>query len=119
MKRNFLAIICVGLALCFIFGSVSYAAEGGESAGQKMKNFWQRLFGYPAKVTQDSAGVVADAGKKSVDIVANEVKTVGQVTSGEIEKTPNLVTEPVKNTVEATATAVTDTANIPVEAAKE
>ena len=117
MKKNFLAIICVALCLCFMVGAASYAAEG-QSTGTKAKNFWQWLFGYPAQVTKDSASVVADTGKKTADIVANEVKTVGQVTSGEVEKAPELVTEPVKNTAETVATTVQDTAKIPVEAAK-
>lgn len=117
MKKNFSIILCVALCLCFVLSAASFAEE--QSAGTKAKNFWQWLFGYPAKVTKDSTTIVADAGKKSVDVVANEVQTVGKVTSGEVEKTPELVTEPVKNTAEMTKTAVEDTVKMPVEAAKE
>jgi hypothetical protein len=117
MGKRLLSIFCVILALSFIVILESKAAEA-QSCGAKAKNFWQRLFNYPANVTQESANIVADAGKGGVKAVTDEVKTVGQVTSGEICKTPDLVTKPLTTAGETTCKAVQDTANMPCEAAK-
>ena len=119
MGKRLLSIFCVILALSFIVLSFSYAAETQQSVGAKAKNFWQRLFNYPANVTKDTTNIVADAGKGAVTTVANEVKTIGEVTSGNVEKAPELVTEPVKATAEGTYSTVKDTVNMPVDAAKE
>lgn len=117
MNKKVIVYLCMALVICFAFTAVSFAAE--QTSGSQAKSFWQKLFNYPANVTKDSVNTVADAGKKGADVVANEVKTVGQVTSGSIEKTPDLITEPVKNTAEATAQAVVDASQIPTEAAKK
>jgi hypothetical protein len=117
MEKRTISIFCVILALSFIALPL-FAAEN-QCAGEKVKNFWQRLFNYPANVTKDTANIVADAGKGGVKAVTDEVKTVGQVTSGELAKTPDLVTKPLETTGEATYNAVKDTAAMPVEAAKE
>jgi hypothetical protein len=119
MGKRLLSVFCVILALSFVVLSFSYAAETQQSVGAKAKNFWQRLFNYPANVTKDTANIVGEAGKSTVNTVTTEVKTIGQVTSGDVAKTSDLVTEPVKATGEATYNAVKDTANMPVEAAKQ
>jgi hypothetical protein len=115
MGKRLISIFCVILALSFI----ALPLFAAETACVKAKNFWQRLFNYPANVTKDTANIVADAGKSSVQVVTDEVKTVGQVTSGEPCKTPDLVTKPLETTGEAVYKAVKDTAAMPVEAAKE
>lgn len=117
MNKKAIVYLCLALVICFTVTAVSFAAE--QTSGSQAKNFWQKLFNYPANVTKDSVTTVAETGKKGADVVANEVKTVGQVTSGTVEKTPELVTEPVKNTAQATAEAVVETSQIPVEAAKK
>jgi len=115
MRKYFICIACLVMALCILTAAASFAAEEKATA----KTWWQRLFNYPAKVTQDSATIVAETGKKSVDVVANEVKTVGEVTSGDVEKTADLVTEPIKGTVDTATSAVVGTVEMPVKAAEE
>jgi hypothetical protein len=117
MEKKTLNIFCVILALSFIALPL-FAAEK-QCTSEKVKSFWQRLFNYPANVTKDTANIVAEAGKGGVRAVTDEVKTVGQVTSGEIAKTPDLITRPLETTGETTYNAVKDTAAMPVEAAKE
>jgi hypothetical protein len=117
MRKGYIAILCIISVFCLVLASVSYAAEK-ETAATKFKKFWQGLFNYPANVTEKSAGVVADTGKRGTEIMTKEVKTTGQVTSGELAKTKDLVVEPVKWTAEATKDAVERTVKIPVEAAK-
>lgn len=114
MKKSLVIV----LALCLMCASVAYAADQG-SAGKSAKNFWQRLFNYPAKVTDNSASVIAETGKKGTAVVTKEVSTVGQVTSGEFDKAKDLVVEPVKGTAQTAVDAVKDTANIPVKSAQE
>ena len=52
-------------------------------------------------------------------MVANEVSTVGQVTSGDFDKTKDLVVAPVTGTADMTVKAVQETAYVPVKAAEE
>lgn len=106
------------LLLCLVLTGISYAANE-QTAGSKAKNFWQKLFNYPADVTNETAGVITDAATGTTHVVTKEVKTVGQVTSGEFEKTPNLVTEPLVGTAETTKKAVEGTVAVPSKAAKE
>ena len=118
MKKKLSAVTVLALALSIILASASYAAEN-ESFGTKFQNFWRNLFGYPARVTEESASVIADTGKKSVSVVTTEVKRVGEVTSGDIAKTKELVTEPIKGTADTAVAAVEGTSKIPSEAMKD
>jgi len=118
MGKRILYTACALLALCFILSGISYAAEK-EAGGSKMKSFWQKLFNYPAAVTEKSADVVTDTATRGTKVVTKEVERVGEVTSGEVAKTKELVTEPVTGSAETVVEAVKGTANVPVEAAKE
>ncbi len=118
MNKRIFGTIAIILSLSFIIASSSFAVEK-ETTGAKVKSFWQRLFSYPAKATDQSVSVVSETAKSSTTIVTKEVTTVGQVTSGDVAKTKDLVTEPAKGVGDTTYNAVKDTANIPVEAAKE
>ncbi len=118
MVRKSVVVLCVIMSLCFILSGISAAAEQ-KSSCEKAKGFWQKLFNYPANVTNETAGVVTDAAKDTTHVVTNEVKTVGQVTSGSLGKTKDLVTEPVAGTAEAAKKVVEGTVAIPVNANKE
>jgi hypothetical protein len=117
MVKKFAVVVCVVLALCFILNGISAAQE--KTTGEKAKTWWQKLFNYPANVTNETAGVVADAAKGTTNVVTKEVKTIGQVTSGSLDKTKDLVTEPVIGTVDTTKKAVEGTVAIPANANKE
>lgn len=118
MKNKIFVCICVLLAICFTMTGVTYSAEK-ESAGAKMKTFWQKLFNYPANVTKESASVVTDNTTRGTNVVTNAVKTAGQVTSGELDKTKDLITEPITGTAETTVKVVEGVVNVPAAAAKE
>ena len=118
MHKKYIACLCVALAACVALTAVAFAA-GEQTSGQKVKSFWQKLFNYPANVTKDSVNVIADTGKKGAETVVNEVKAVGQVTSGDMDKAQNLVVDHLKGTAETAKTAIEGTANVPVNAAKE
>ena len=118
MTRKLLVVISVMSALCFTLINSSYAQEK-RSAGEKVKSFWQKLFEYPANVTNETAGVVTEAITGTTGVVTKEVKTVGQVTSGSLGKTGDLVTEPLVGTAETTTKVIEDTVTIPIKANKE
>lgn len=118
MKTRLYIYVCVALALCFILTGISYAASQ-ETAGAKAKSFWQKLFNYPANVADESASVVAKTTTRTTSVVTKEVKTLGQVTSGDVNKTKELVTEPITGTAETAYKAVEETVKAPVNAAKE
>ena len=117
MSKKIISLLITVLALCLI-STVSYAAES-ETSGKTVKSFWQKLFNYPAKATEESVNVVSDAAKGGTAIVTDEVKRVGQVTSGEVDKTKELVTEPLVGAATTAKNAVEGTVNVPVKAAKE
>ena len=118
MAKKLVAVACVLLAFCFILNGISCAQEC-KTTGEKAKSFWQKLFNYPANVTNETAGVVTDAAKGATGVVTKEVKTVGEVTSGSLGKTPDLVTAPLVGTAETTKKAVEDTVAVPAKANKE
>ncbi len=118
MNKRIFGLISVILALSFIIASSSFAVEK-ETTGAKVKSFWQKLFSYPAKAADESVSVVSEAAKGTTAVVTKEVTAVGQVTSGDVAKAKDLITEPIKGVGETTYNAVKDTANLPVEAAKE
>lgn len=116
-NKAFLAVI-VALAISALLASASFAAEK-EGFGTKVKNFWRNLLGYPARVTEESASVVADTTKKSADVVSNTVKRAGEVTTGDIGKTKELITEPITGTAETVVEAGEGTIKVPSEALKD
>lgn len=117
MRKRVFVMLLAAITLSTMLTSVLYAAEK-ESFGMKVKNFWRNIFGYPARVTEESASVIADTGKKSVNVVTTEVKRLGEVASGDIAKTKELITEPIMGTVDTAVKAVEETSKIPAEAAE-
>ncbi len=118
MKKRLFALTVIILAIFVISASPSYAARK-EGFGAKVKNFWKNLLGYPARVTEESASVVADTTKKSVSVVTNEVKRVSEITTGDVAKTKELITEPITGTAETAVKATEGVVNIPSKAVKE
>ena len=118
MKKRLIVSTVVIFAISVISVSASYAA-GKESFGTKVKNFWKNLLEYPARVTEESASVVADTTKKTVSVVTNEVKKFSLVTTGDVAKTKELITEPITGTAETVVKATEGVISIPFEAAKE
>lgn len=117
MKKELTVILTIAVSF-FTLAGISYAQEK-QAAPEKAKSFWQKLFDYPANVTSESAGVVTEAVTGTVGVVTKEVKTVGQVTSGSLDKTQDLVTGPLTGTAETTTTIIEGVVAIPAKANKE
>lgn len=119
MTKRFIGILCMALAISLVLGASSYAAEK-ETAGAKAKKAGQKVFNYPANVARESAAAVAETGKKGVGVVAKEIETVGQVVTGDLGKTKELITEPITGTAETgveAAKGVKDIVEKPIKAA--
>ena len=116
MSKKVIVSFCMAFAICIALTAVSQAAE--QSSGSQAKNFWQKLFNYPANVTKESVSTVTETAKRGTTVVTTEVKTIGEVTSGSVEKSGDLVTEPVKGAADTVVKATEETVKIPTEAAK-
>ena len=77
------------------------------------------MFEYPANVTNEAAGVVTEAITGTVSVATKEVKTVGQVTSGDLDKTKDLVIDPLVGTAGTAKKVIEDTAAVPIKANEE
>ena len=117
MKIKFSAVSFFIIILSLMSITIAYSQEK-KTVGQKVKSFWQKIFEYPANVTNEAAGVASEAITGTTKVVTKEVKTVGQVTSGDLDKTGDLVTGPLVGAAETTTKVVEDTTAIPVKANK-
>lgn len=120
--KKVIGLVCFALVLSFVLINVSVAAVEPvkkETVGEKAKNFGQKIFNYPANVTKESVGVVADTGKRGTEVVTKEVKRTGEVVTGDVAKTKEMVTEPITGTAETAVKAVEGTVTVPIKAAKE
>jgi hypothetical protein len=118
MKNRLFVTLIALLLISAVFTSTSLAVDK-MSFGTKVKNFWKNLLGYPARVTEESASVVADTVKNSAGVVSNTVKRVGEVTTGDVAKTKELITEPITGTTETIVKAGEGTIKVPSEALKD
>ena len=118
MRNRSLLFLIIVVVLSVMLTSASYAAQK-EGFVTKIKNFWKILLEYPARVTEESASVLADTAENSVKVVTSEIKKVAEVTTGDTAKAPELITEPIKGSADTAVKAVEGVVNIPSEAAKD
>lgn len=108
----------IGLMLIAAFmasiASIAYAEEGN-----KFVDFWRKVFKYPAGVAKESVNVTTEAAKGVTRTAAKTTEAAAGVVTGDIQKTQDLVVEPVKGSVETTVQATEGTLSIPVKAAEE
>lgn len=114
--KKLLGIACVALVACVLVAGI---ASADNTPVAKNKNAWQKIVEYPANVVKETAVATGDTAKKGAETVQNTAVAVGEVATGQVEKTPDIVTAPVKGTAETIATAVTETAEAPITAAQE
>jgi len=117
MRRRYLVLTMAILVISAMFASPCAAEK--EGFGTKIKNFWINLLSYPARVTEESASVLADTTKNGINVVTNEIERVAEVAAGDVAKTKELITEPITGTAETAVKAAEDVIKIPSEAANE
>ena len=114
-SKKYFAIAIVGLLTISACG-VSYASDSENS----VTGFFRRLFNYPVKATQETAGMTANTLQNTGEkVVSKAGENTASVLQGDVAKTGNLVGDTVTGTAETTGQTVSETAQIPVKAADE
>ena len=108
MGKKSIVLIGIIMILCLFIAMPSYAA-------QKAKNYWQSIYNYIAGTTERSVDVVTDAAKKGTRVVTKEIRRIGEVTSGDVSKTKELVVEPLEGAAKTAVDAAQDASKIPFE----
>lgn len=113
-------LLVVAAAFAVFAGTSTAAfAEAGETE-KSFTGFFRRLFNYPVKATQETAGTTArtleNTGEK---VLSTAGENTAAIAGGEVQKTGELAAEIVTGTLETTGQTVAETAQIPVKAAEE
>ena len=115
--RAVLVLSMVGLFSVSVTSSVF--AESSES-GKSLTGFLKRLFNYPVKATKETAGMTANTVQNTGEKILQPAgENTAAVLTGHVEKTGDLIAEPVKGTLETAGQTVAETAEVPVKAAEE
>ncbi len=95
---------------------VSYAAEGENS----LTGFFRKLFNYPVKATEKTGEMTANTLQNTGEkVVAATGENTAEILQGDLSKTGELVADPVVGAAETTGQTVSETAQIPVQAAQD
>ena len=114
-KRAFAVALLISIfalqGTCFAEASTSERSVTG---------FFRRLFGYPAKAAQETAGITT----RTADNLGNKVvsqtgSNTAAIAGGDLSKAGSLVVDPVVGTLETTGQTVSETVQMPVKAAEE
>ncbi|PIU41241.1 MAG: hypothetical protein COS99_06455 [Candidatus Omnitrophica bacterium CG07_land_8_20_14_0_80_42_15] len=109
-----IAFVAIVAMFTMLMPSIAQAEQGN-----KVANFFKKVFVYPFTVTKKTAEVAAKTTQKSAEMVVKTGEATAGVATGDLEKTKDLVVEPVKGSFETVGTAVEGSVKMPVEAAQE
>ncbi|OIO39770.1 MAG: hypothetical protein AUJ72_00015 [Candidatus Omnitrophica bacterium CG1_02_46_14] len=119
MFRSFRKILVLSLFVVFSLSmaSASYAASDAENS---VTGFFRRLFHYPVKATQETAGMTANTLQNTGGkVIAKTGENTAAVLTGDIAKTPNIVGDAAVGTTETVGQTAAETVQVPVKAAGE
>ncbi len=108
--RKFSAILMVG-ALTLSMTSVAFAEAS--TSERSVTGFFRRLFNYPVKATQETAGMTANTLQNTGEKVL--AKTGEDLSQGK----PEGLVQPVVGAAETTGQTASETVQIPAKAAEE
>ena len=115
--RKFVPLAVVG-AFVLVFAQSAFAEAG--STERSVTGFFKRLFHYPVKATQETAGMTANTLQNTGEKVMSKTgENTAAVLTGDIAKTPNIVGDAAMGTAQTTGQTVSETVQIPVKAAEE
>lgn len=113
-KKIFVGAL-LGISILSLSG-VSFAAEGENS----LTGFFRRLFHYPAKATQETAGMAANTLNNTGEKVLSAAgENTAEILQGDLGQSGALVTDTVQGTAETVGQTASETVQIPVKAAEE
>ncbi len=97
--------------------SASYAASDSENS---VTGFFRRLFHYPVKATQETAGMTANTLQNTGEkVIAKTGENTAAVLKGDVAKTPNIVGDAAVGTTQTVGQTAAETIQVPVKAAGE
>ena len=109
--------IAVSLIAAVLIASLPGMAWAEE--GNKVVNFFKKIFVYPFGVARETTEVVTETTTEAVGTVVKTGEAAAGVVTGDVEKLKDVVVEPVKGSAETVVTAVEGSVKMPIEAAKE
>ena len=107
-----LAVIfaCTIMTGTAVFAENKSFKEAAVDAGRATVN-------YPANLVNETVNTVGTAAKNTAGVAVDTVKVTGETLSGDTNKAPEIVTTPVKESVETVKDATVDTVQTPMKAA--
>ena len=117
MKKRIIStlIVIAFIATSIIFMTTAAKAEEGNS----FVKFLKKVIVYPFSLTKKSTEAATKTVTKGAEMVVKTGEATAGVATGNLEKTKDLIVEPVKGSVETGYTAVESSVKAPVEAAQE
>ncbi len=98
--------------------SVSLAAASDSE--NSVTGFFRRLFHYPVKATQETAGMTANTLQNTGEkVIAKTGENTAAVVTGDIAKTPNIVGDAAVGAAQTVGQTAAETVQVPVKAAEE
>ena len=115
--RKFSALLLFGI-FSLSMASVSFAASSDSE--NSVTGFFRRLFHYPVKATQETAGMTANTLQNTGEkVVAKTGENTAEVLKGDVSKTGNIVGDAAVGTLETAGQTTAETVQVPVKAAEE
>ena len=111
MKRVTCLVCVLGIAI-FCMGIVGTNDAMAASAKEVAK----AAINYPANLVNESVKTVGNAAKNTTDVVVDTVKVTGETVTGDVTKAPEIVTTPIKGSVNTIGGAAKETVETPVRA---
>ena len=97
--------------------SISFAASDSENS---VTGFFRRLFHYPVKATQETAGMTANTLQNTGEkVVSKTGENTAAVLTGDLSKTPNIVGDAAVGSAQTVGQTASETVQVPVKAAEE
>ena len=119
MFQSIRKISALSLFMIFSLSMVSVSFAAGESENS-LTGFFRKLFHYPVKATQETAGMTANTLQNTGEkVIAKTGENTAAVVTGDVAKTGQLVTDPVVGTLQTGGQTAAETVSIPVKAAED
>ena len=115
MRKKFFVALLV-FAVSF---SLSAGLAIAEDTGSPFTDAVMKMFGFTSKTTEKGVNAVGTGIKKSTDVVIEHVKDTGDLVTGDISKTDDVLIKPIKAATTAVGEAAYGVLNAPLEAGQE
>ena len=100
-----------------VFSGVSFAAENSE---RSLTGFLRNLFHYPARATQETAGMASNTLNNTGEkVVSRAGENTAGILQGDVSRTGNLAGDAITGTADTVGQTASETVQIPVRAAEE